>query len=147
MEEKFSAAEAPHAWPVPSTNGHGAPRPVAVPDSEDLAAAMEPTEEDIASQFPVIVEEALKNPDGKEEQHWITVDDQSFLWAGTHYEAVSTPTLERMVVRLSKTVTSTKNVGTAKEPDFVEYHPFIRPRHVNEALQWFRRAPLAPRRS
>jgi putative DNA primase/helicase len=107
---------------APSTNGH-------------TAQIIEPTDEDILSQFPALVEQNfLITPDVNEKRHWITVLDQTFRWVGTHYEYIRNTDLQKEVVRIARTTTAFKKI----DGELVEYHPFTKPRCIDEALKWFR---------
>jgi len=101
------------------------------------AAVIEPTAEDIASVFPALVEQHLL-VDAAGERHWITVLDKSYRWTGTHYEHVRNTDLQKEVVRIARTTTAIKKVGSGASAEFVEYHPFYKPRCIEEALKWFR---------
>ena len=75
---------------TPCTNGHAI----------EPAPIIEPTAEDILSQFPALVEQNLLIGLDGEERHWITVLDQSYRWAGTHYEHVRNTDLQNDIVRI-----------------------------------------------
>jgi len=113
---------------APSTNGHAI----------EPAPIVEPTLEDITSQFPALVEQnLLVGPHGKE-RYWITVLDQSYSWVGTHYEHVRSTDIQKEIVRIARTTTAIKKVGSGDDAELVEYHPFTKPRCIEEALKWFR---------
>lgn len=103
-----------------------------------LDSVIEPTEEDIASQFPALVQQSLLQDSHGNPRHWITIHEQSYRWVGNHYEAVRTTDLQRQIVRIAQTTTALKKVGSGDDAEFVEYHPFTKPRCVDEALRWFR---------
>jgi putative DNA primase/helicase len=105
--------------PSPSSNGH-----------QDLEEAKRLTDEDLAQHFTALVQQALLEPDPKtgELQHWITVNGQSFRWVGNHYEAISTSSLRRRIVEISR-VAKLERKG-------VELHPFMKPRFIEEAFKW-----------
>lgn len=114
--------------PPPSLNGHAITPPEVV----------DPTDDDIASQFPLLVQESLLRDNTGQERHWITVGDQSYRWVGTHYEPIRTTDLQRQIVRIAQTTTALKKAGRGDAAELVEYHPFTRPRCIEEALSWFR---------
>jgi putative DNA primase/helicase len=114
--------------PALSANGHHQIAPLEVID---------PTEEDIASQFPALVEQSLLADEAGAPRYWITVLDQSYRWAGTHYEPVRKSDLQRQIVRLAQSTTAYKKVRTNDGDQLVEYHPFTKPRLIDEALRWF----------
>lgn len=113
--------------PEATTNGH-----------HPVPTVVDPTEEDIASQFPALVQQTLLQDTKGKPRHWITVLDQSYRWAGTHYEAVRTTDLQREIVRIAQTTTAWKKVGCGDDAKFIEFHPFTKPRCADEALRWFR---------
>lgn len=113
--------------PAPSANGHG-----------PVKSFIEPTDEDIASQFPSLVQQALLTDINGNPRHWITIQEQSYRWAGTYYEAVRTTDLQKQIVRIAQNTTTVKQVGTGDKAEFVEYHPFTKPRCIDEGLRWFR---------
>ena len=112
----------------PSTNGHAI----------EPAPIIEPTAEDITSQFPALVEQNLLVGANGQDRHWITVLDQSYRWTGTYYKHVRSTDLQKGIVRIARTTTAIKKVGTGDNAAFVDYHPFNRPRCIEEALKWFR---------
>ena len=115
--------------PEPLPNGHHAITTIEVID---------PTEEDIASQFTALVEQSLLVDADGEPRHWITVLEQSYRWAGTHYAPVRTSDLQREIVQIARSTTAHKKVGSGDNAQLVEYHPFTKPRFVDEGLRWFR---------
>ena len=114
--------------PAPSTNGHAI----------EPAPIIEPTLEDITSQFPALVEQSLLVDSEGLERHWITVHEQSYSWTGTYYKHVRNTEIQGEIVRIARTTTAIKKVGTGDDAEFVEYHPFTKPRCIEEALKWFR---------
>ena len=114
--------------PAPSTNGH----------QVESLAIVDPTAEDITSQFPALVEQTLMVDSAGNPRYWITVLDQFYSWAGTHYEHVRTADLQREIVRIARSTTAFKKVTVDERTEIVEYHPFTKPRCIEEALKWFR---------
>ena len=114
--------------PAPSTNGH----------QLEPTAIIEPTAEDISSQFPALVEQNLMADSAGNPRHWISVIDQFYRWAGNHYEHVRTTDLQGEIVRIARSTTAIKKVTVDERTEFVEYHPFTKPRCIEEALKWFR---------
>ena len=114
--------------PAASTNGH----------QVESLAIVDPTAEDITSQFPALVEQTLMVDSAGNPRYWITVLDQFYSWAGTHYEHVRTADLQREIVRIARSTTAFKKVTVDERTEIVEYHPFTKPRCIEEALKWFR---------
>lgn len=109
-----------------SLNGNG---------SAFWADALMPTDEDISSQFPALVEATLLGDAATDtRRYWITVHDQSYRWVGTHYERIRSTDLQREIVKIARTTTSVKKV----DGEEVTYHPFTKPRCIEEGLKWFR---------
>ena len=86
-----------------------------------------PTEEDLLSQFPLLVEKELLGED-----HWISIGKEAYRWVKTHYELVSSANLQRRIVSIARNTTQATKKGG-------EHHPFAKPRCIDEALSWFYR--------
>lgn len=94
---------------------------------------VEPTEEDIASQFPSLVQKALFQESNGTKRYWINVSGKYYRWVKTHYEHVLFADLKRQIVKIAQVTTAERKAGDQS----VEYHPFTRPRCIEEALRWF----------
>ena len=102
-----------------------------------ISQIIEPTDEDIASQFPALVQKTLLQDNKGNPRYWITVLDKSYRWTGTHYEHVRTKELQRQIILIANSTTDLKKGQSGDEKAFVEYHPFTQPRRIKEALEWF----------
>lgn len=109
------------------------PAPIVTTTTTDLDELdiTEPTADDLESQFPLIVQDSLFRDSVNNRQHWISVHGQPFRWNRTHYERIRLEDLQRRVVAIAQSITVHRDDGTS-------YHPFTKPRCIEEALKWFR---------
>ena len=80
----------------------------------------QPTDIDLETQFPMLVEQCLSEPCQGRRCHYITVLGELYQWTGNHYRAIRKTDLERQIVNIAKTTTATKKDGEM-------YHPFANP--------------------
>lgn len=111
--------------PAATANGHHTPDPI--------AEAQQLTEEDLARFFTAQVQRALLegDPDGDipPPPPMVSIGDEFYRWAGTHYAPLRRADLQ-------KTVTDIARVTVLESKDGKELHPFMKPRFISEAITW-----------
>lgn len=98
----------------------------------ELEQARELTDDDLERYFTAQVEKALLHPpdsDSPPPPPLITVNGQTYQWAVNYYRLISPSKLKRKIVEIAR-------VTKVKLTDGGESHPFMKPRFINEALQW-----------
>lgn len=114
-----------HDLPAASTNGHHTPDPVA--DAQQL------TEEDLIRFFTAQVQRVLIEGDPDSgvpiPPPMLSIGDDFYRWAGTHYAPLRRSEIQRKVVDIAR-------VTTVETKEGKELHPFMKPRFINEAITW-----------
>ena len=108
----------------------------AIPSDKDINLELDEaralTEEDLARYFTAQVEQILlhaPNSDSSPPPPLITVNDQTYRWAGNYYRLISLCKLKQQIVEIARIIkVPLKNGGAS--------HPFMKPRFISEALQW-----------